>query len=61
MARQMMGYLLRKEYDLNLTTIGRLFGKHHSTIIHQLKSHGHDFETSRQYREMYINIKEQLL
>ena len=61
LARQMISYMLRKEYEIYLTAIGRLFGKHHSTIIHYIKTHEQDFETNRKYRELYIHIKEQIL
>ena len=61
MARQMISYMLRKDYKLSFAGIGELWSRDHSTIIHHVRSHEQDFETNKEYRELYIHLKDQIL
>ncbi len=54
-ARMMVYKMLNEIYQMNITEIGREFGKNHATIYHALNRNFNDFfEQDKKFRETYL-------
>lgn len=59
-ARQMAMYLYAERTRLNLSEIGRFFGRHHATVIYAIQKMrflvGNDKEVSRHYERIKLRL-----
>ena len=56
-ARQVLSYICRVHYGMKLTRIANLLGgRHHSTILHNIRQHHHDDTYDAEYREVCSRI-----
>ena len=54
-------YFLHKYTELNLTQVGRLFNKHHATVLHAIKIVPDWIQFDRGLREVFVAIRSSLL
>lgn len=59
--RMMAMFFLCKFTDLNLTQVGRIFDKHHATVLHALSSIPDFIQYDKQIRHTYVSIRANIL
>jgi len=59
--RQLGMYFLHKYTELNLTQVGRLFNKHHATVLHAIKTVPDWIQFDKGLRDIFVAIRSSLL
>jgi chromosomal replication initiator protein len=59
-ARWIAMYFIRQQTDFTLKTIGDMFGRDHTTVIHAIRMFQQDREVNEQYELTYHQIKQKL-
>jgi hypothetical protein len=52
-ARRISMVLINDILRYNLSEIGRIFGKHHATVLHTFKAHNDLWDVDKRYREFF--------
>jgi len=59
-ARHLYYWLLRKKTNYSLSTLGKMLGKDHATVLHSIKTWDNMLETDVNYRTRTITIRDRI-
>ena len=58
MPRNIIGYILNKELEINLMTSGGLIGRDHSTILYYTRVFDSNMRFYKEFRDLYLLVSE---
>lgn len=59
--RQLAMYFLYQYTDLSVSGVGKMFGKHHATVLHALKCIPDFIQFDEKLRKLFVSIRSNLL
>tara|TARA_B100001094_G_C17393057_1_gene422214 strand:+ start:56 stop:481 length:426 start_codon:yes stop_codon:yes gene_type:complete len=59
--RSILGYMLRDDVGISAMRVGKLVGRHHSSVLKYVKDHKDNLRFYPDYRDMYTLVQEEFV